>query len=293
MAVVTFGTVKGGGTKTTSALITATTVAQMNPGLKITLVDCDPEKYLLYWESISREEGTMPENIRVVHEEDDRRINEVIHKVDSESDLVFVDPEGKATMLMRECILLSDLVVISLQPAPMDALGVGKIKDLLDKIAKSRKHAVTIPYKALFSRTGANKKIKTKHQKRILDGCEKHKIPIFENEYHERGVYRDYMDVGGTLYSQLSKCQKDIKGLENVVADLLGERNDIQGDRSYPVAFKEDGEQLGELSKQLKKVREALSVEKRLEEQLDKAIENSEQVVEEIMGYLEEVMTDG
>lgn len=281
MATITFGSTKGGCGKTTSAITLATTIARFDPELRITMIDCDQESYLADWAAISADSGTLPANIKVIEETSDRGIADAIHDAEENSDIVIVDPEGKATMLLRDAILLSDLTLIPLQPSPMDARAIPKIVDVIDRAARSRKSPVVIEYHALFNRTkpiGISKE----HQA-IIEGCKENKVPVLSTELFEREVFKGYLSVGGTMQSRLVASQKVLDEAIQRREIWKQENIDRLAGRISKLSKEEKAEQ-AELKSFNQKV---IAREKGLIKQLMAAIENSDAVANEVLAMLE------
>lgn len=285
MPIITFASTKGGSTKTTSAITLAITISKLNPDLVITLIDCDPEAYLADWFENSKANGLLPANMRLVRETQDAHIADAIHDADNDSDIVIVDPEGKATMLLRDAICLSDLTLIPLQPSPMDARAIPKIVEVIDRAARSKKHRVEVDYIALFTRTRPGNALTAEHRA-IVEGCLENGVPMLSTQLLEREVFKGYLSVGGTLDSRLEASKKRLEAArekQSVWADENIERLAGRLPELDDVAKAE----LAELKKQNRKV---VSKEKSLIEQLEAAIDNSLAVTNEVLGELEKAM---
>ncbi|MBL4789847.1 MAG: ParA family protein [Kordiimonadaceae bacterium] len=285
MPTITFASTKGGSTKTTSAITFAVTLADFDPEMIITMIDCDPERYLSDWAEATKEQGALPKNLKVIREPRDEHIADAIHDAEEYSDFVIIDPEGKATMLLRGAILLSDLTLIPLQPSAMDAKAIPKIVDVIDRAARSRRDPVIIDYAALFTRTNAGIG-RSIEQKEIISGCSENGVPMLMNELHERNVYKGYASVAGTLVSRMEASEKRLAVALNQRDLWAAETTERKAKKIKPLTGKaKTGE--AELKQENRGV---ITRERALISQLEKAIENAQAVTNEILSVLEIAM---
>ena len=120
--VVVFAQQKGGAGKTT--LLTQTAVALAGRGLRVALVDLDPQRSLAGWMDVrARALGGAPDF--VFHESSEWRASTDIRRAAGEAAIVMVDCPGAADVLQRGVMREAHLVLIPAQPSAPDAWATG------------------------------------------------------------------------------------------------------------------------------------------------------------------------
>lgn len=196
MPVIAFANPKGGAGKTTTALLTATQLAEN--GAQVTIIDADPERWISQWAALPGKPG----NVHIVSDVTEDTVVDVIDRESAQSQFVIVDLEGTASLMVANAIGMSDFVVIPLQGSSMDAKGGAKILRLIASQARLARR--TIPHGVVLTRTSAA--VKSRSLKNVTNELTDAGIPVFETAIVERAAYRDLFDFGGTL-STLDKSQ--------------------------------------------------------------------------------------
>ncbi len=204
MPVIALASPKGGCGKTTAALLLATELAQK--GIKITVIDADPETYIDTWAKLPDK----PPTLTVLKSPTEKTIIDDIDKAKRESPFVIIDLEGTANMLVAYAISRADLVIIPLQPSDLDARGAAKALQLVRQQQKAFNR--TIPHAILFTRTKVA--IRTKSYTHIAQQLTDSKVTIFKTHIMEREVYRAIFSYGGCL-EDLNP--KDVYHLEDAI----------------------------------------------------------------------------
>ena len=222
MPVISFANPKGGAGKTTSALLLASELAAK--GAQITIIDADPEKWISGWGALPGK----PDNITIISEVSEDTIVDQIEAAASAAQFVIVDLEGTASLMVANAIGMSDLVLIPMQGASMDAKGGAKTIRLIQNQARMARRA--IPHCVLLTRTSAA--VASRALRNVRDQLDKAKIGVLSTSIVERAAYRDLFDYGGLLSaldpSQVSNLDKAIQNAREfageVVAVLKGEQ---------------------------------------------------------------------
>lgn len=189
MPVITFANPKGGSGKTTTALILASELASKKAS--VTIIDADPEQWISQW-------GAMPgrpDNITTVSKVTEEAIVEEIDKASSQSQFVIVDLEGTANLAVANAVGMSDLVVIPVQGAGMDAKGGAKTVRLVRNQGRMMRRQ--IPYAIVFTRTSAA--ITSTALRDVKQELIENDVPFFETSIVERAAFRDLVALGGLL----------------------------------------------------------------------------------------------
>lgn len=215
MPVISFANPKGGAGKTTTALLTATQLA--DSGASVTIIDADPERWISQWASLPGK----PDAIHIVSDVTEDSVADVIEAEAAQSQFVIVDLEGTASLMVANAIGFSDFVVIPLQGSSMDAKGGAKILRLIASQARLARR--TIPHAVVLTRTSAA--VRSRSLKNVTAELDEANVPLFETAIVERAAYRDLFDFGGTLSTldsaQTSNVQKAIENAREFTGELI------------------------------------------------------------------------
>jgi len=134
--VLTMAQQKGGAGKTT--LVAQLAVALAIRGNKIALVDIDPQGSLTAWFRI-REESGLAKNISLTAVAG-WRAQAAVDKLKSLNDFVLIDSAPHAEIEAKIAVRAADLIVVPIQPSPMDLWATQPTLDL----ARAEKRRVLI-----------------------------------------------------------------------------------------------------------------------------------------------------
>lgn len=215
MPVISFANPKGGAGKTTTALLTATQLAEK--GASVTIIDADPERWISQWGKLDGK----PNNIVIISDVTEDTVVDAIDREAAQSQFVIVDLEGTASLMVANAIGMSDFVVIPLQGSSMDAKGGAKILRLIS--SQGRLARRQIPHAVVLTRTSAA--VKSRSLKNVAAELDEAGVPVFQTAIVERAAYRDLFDFGGTLASldraQTSNVQKAADNAMEFVGELV------------------------------------------------------------------------
>lgn len=188
---------KGGVGKTTLSIHTAAELARKKR--RVLLIDADPQASALAW-STGREK---PEFTVVGMAK--ATIHKEIQSLASDYDEVVIDGPPRVTDLARSIILASDVVVIPLQPSPMDVWAAAETIDLVNeaKVYKPELQCVL-----LINRKIANTAI----GRDVREALKELNVPILNSDIGQRVTFAETAATGSTVLEQrFSKAAKEIQ----------------------------------------------------------------------------------
>lgn len=179
MPIVTLINPKGGSSKSTSALVMASTLA--HSGAKVALLDCDPNAPLLRW-SEGRDSNFRALNIVPANMDD---VIDRIEELEEDHSWIIIDTEGTANMLVSTVLLRTDLAVIPISMSSLDADMAGRAIRLVRSQGKAARHE--IPFRILFTRTSPS--IVTRVERKIIQEIDAAGIHAFTHPLHTRQAF--------------------------------------------------------------------------------------------------------
>lgn len=222
MPIISFMTTKGGGGKTTSAILTATILAEQ--GVKVAILDADPNQPIVHWAS----DAKMPDGLAVVGSINENNIQEMIEKHEAEADFVIIDLEGSANLTAAYAMAVSDAILIPLQASKLDANEAVKTTSFIKRQEKQQRRK--LPTRVFWARMPPA--FITNTAKDIAAQFEEAGIEFMETRLIEREAFRGVVNFGKTLTDLTSS---EVPGLEKAranagafVAELI---NFLKGNR--------------------------------------------------------------
>lgn len=195
MGTLTFANPKGGAGKTTSAIIAAIEFAYRGYNVTIICTDRTTEA-MSRWQKIK----PIPASIQIITNVNGDSLLDIAYANDKTSkDIVIIDLEGIKSDITTVAIAAAHLVVLPMQPKPLDS---DVSEDALALMAHSEKILRRkIPYAVIFTATKAIKSKAHKETERKLLGLNIDIISPeltdrnqFENLFYHGGSYRDMPD---------------------------------------------------------------------------------------------------
>ena len=197
---------KGGAGKTTIALHLAHALALRD--YQVMLVDADPQGSSRDW--ATARESDAPFSVigldrPIIHKE--------ITKLSQGYDYVIIDGAPRVSDLTRSAILAADLVLIPIQPSPLDIWAAHSVVELIQE--------AEIYKPDLKARFIINRKIvNTAIAKDAVEVLKDYPYPVFEKTISQRIAFAESLNIGSTVLETAPKsiAASEIKA---VVDELL------------------------------------------------------------------------
>ena len=193
--IVAFLNQKGGAGKTTLALHVAGTWARR--GKRVTLVDADPQGSALDW-SQQRAREQLPRLFGVVGLARDtlhREAPELARDVDH----VVIDGPPRIAGLMRSALLAADLVLIPVQPSPLDGWASA---ELLALLSEARIYRPNLRARFVLNRCSARTVIARETAEVLAD----HDPPVLRATIGQRVIYAEAAQFGRLAFEIDDDC---------------------------------------------------------------------------------------
>lgn len=143
--VIAFASPKGGGGKTTLAILLACEFA--HGGLSVAILDADPQGSALLWQARSKDAGSPLDGVGVAQIKDAAALGEAL-QAGIDADVVIVDIQGTANETLAVAVGYADLVLIPTRPSLFDCVQAKALVTFL-KALGARGHP--IPYRVVFN----------------------------------------------------------------------------------------------------------------------------------------------
>lgn len=187
MAVLVFGSPKGGAGKSTSSVILSTCLAQR--GAKVCIIDTDESQACIDWKKGSTA------NVAVVSARTVSALNEEVDKQSEVNDLVVIDLEGAATRLMSQAVMLSDLVLIPMQAGGQDAKRAWDMIEMIEETERALRRP--LPYRVFLTRTG---EIKSRAQRKLMGEIDQKAVPRLDVQIYQRAAFNEIFISNKSIY---------------------------------------------------------------------------------------------
>ncbi len=200
---------KGGSGKTTVAIHLAHGLSLNN--YSVLLVDSDPQGSCRDWAAARDKEAPF-----TIIGLDRPIIHEQIPNLAANYDFVIIDGAPRVSALTRSAIMASDLILIPIQPSPLDIWAAHEVIELIKEASIYRP---TIAAAFLVNRKISNTTI-GREVKEVLGDYD---IPILETTIHQRVSFAEALNSGNTVLETSPKtlAAKEIYSLCSEIISSL------------------------------------------------------------------------
>lgn len=209
MKVITVINQKGGVGKTTLSIHAAAAFARR--GARTLLIDADPQASAMDWSSMNPNSPSM-----TVISVPKPQVHRDIKTLGAGYDYVFVDGPPRSTDLARSAVAAADLVLIPIQPSPLD---VWATKDIVRIVEEAQTFRATLQARFVLNRRIANTAI----GRDVYDTLASQTFPTFATVVTQRVGFAEALVSGETVYDTEPRgpAVAEIEALCNEIEEAL------------------------------------------------------------------------
>lgn len=210
--VTTFANQKGGVGKTTLVWNVAARLAER--GLRVKLIDCDPQESATQWTN-RRHAAGLPA-LFALESYRDGPLHTEIEALSEGFDHVLIDTPGIAWAITPAAIAAADVVVIPVQPSPLDVWASAPVAEMIRAM-----QAQAAPIRAAYL---LNRRRNARITKGTLTALKKQPFPTLESTIGDRAAFPSSAGQGQTVheYEPLGAGSTEVSALTSELLALHG-----------------------------------------------------------------------
>ncbi len=213
MAVITFGTQKGGPGKSTGATNLAVRLQQL--GYDVILVDADAQRNSTDWAEY-REENKGLQTIPCVQKLGN--VQDTLLDLNKHYDYVIVDAAGRDSRELRTALLASHVLLMPFRPSQFDINTIGKMNEIIDDAKDRNPNLVTLAYISQAPTNTLN--TESSDTKIVLNRCGN--FTLMKTKIHERKIYRSCISDGMSVVESINyKAKHEMEGFSHEVLTAI------------------------------------------------------------------------
>lgn len=189
MKLISFASFKGGAGKTTALM--AVCSSYTSRGLRVALLEADPNAPLRTWRNDARQIGAWDERCAVLPADTLASLEESVAQAETENyEIALIDTQGGGSELNNSIIANSDIIIIPSAPSPLDLDSAVDTIEYVMNLCKAER--ISIPVAILLQRIPMTRLTKSMEADLTLLGA----LPQFTTQLHERDAFRTIKSRG-------------------------------------------------------------------------------------------------
>jgi chromosome partitioning protein len=206
--IITMCQSKGGAGKSCIAVNLAS--EWMSRGLKVLVVDTDPQGTALTWAEIATENERPTPTVVAVGD----NLRQAVPAVACQHDVTIIDTAGRQSKRLAGALMLADLALVPCQPAPAD---IWAMADTVDTIATVQQMKPELQAVAVI-----NKKARTMLSRNTRSALENTGLSVLSASLGSRVAFAESMatGLGVTSYLSNSPAASEIRNLADEISEL-------------------------------------------------------------------------
>ncbi len=212
MAVITFGTQKGGPGKSTGATNMAVRLQQL--GYSVILVDADAQRNSSDWAEY-REENANLKSIPCVQKLGN--VRDTLLELNNHYDFVIVDAAGRDSRELRTALFASHVLVMPFRPSQFDLNTIPKMHEIIEDAKDRNPNLVCMAYLSQAPTHTLN--TESSDTKIILKKCD---FYLMRTVICERKIYRSSVSDGmGVVESSNHKAKHEVQSFTHEILEII------------------------------------------------------------------------